>query len=89
MIYDDVELGEEGGDFDNGWSSSEFESYDEASDGEGRSENGLPVAFMRGKPAQTKTHVGTTITVLTQPFLSCYCFNRKNSSERLRVYAWI
>uniref|UniRef100_A0A3Q2P7T8 Rho guanine nucleotide exchange factor 10 n=1 Tax=Fundulus heteroclitus TaxID=8078 RepID=A0A3Q2P7T8_FUNHE len=45
MIYDDVELGEEGGcssSFDNGWSSSEFESYDEASDGEGRPENGLP-----------------------------------------------
>uniref|UniRef100_A0A672IDS7 Rho guanine nucleotide exchange factor 10 n=1 Tax=Salarias fasciatus TaxID=181472 RepID=A0A672IDS7_SALFA len=45
MIYDDVELGEEGGcnsSLDNGWSSSEFESYDEASDGEGRPENGLP-----------------------------------------------
>uniref|UniRef100_A0A3B4UAR6 Rho guanine nucleotide exchange factor 10 n=1 Tax=Seriola dumerili TaxID=41447 RepID=A0A3B4UAR6_SERDU len=45
MIYDDVELGEEGGcnsSLDNGWSSSEFESYDEASDGEGRHENGLP-----------------------------------------------
>uniref|UniRef100_A0A7N6B285 DH domain-containing protein n=1 Tax=Anabas testudineus TaxID=64144 RepID=A0A7N6B285_ANATE len=38
MIYDDVELGEEDGcnsSLDNGWSSSEFESYDEASDGEG------------------------------------------------------
>uniref|UniRef100_A0A3Q3F5E6 DH domain-containing protein n=1 Tax=Labrus bergylta TaxID=56723 RepID=A0A3Q3F5E6_9LABR len=38
MIYDDVEFGEEGGcnsSLDNGWSSSEFESYDEASDGEG------------------------------------------------------
>uniref|UniRef100_A0A8D3A5L5 Rho guanine nucleotide exchange factor 10 n=1 Tax=Scophthalmus maximus TaxID=52904 RepID=A0A8D3A5L5_SCOMX len=45
MIYDDVELGEEGGcnsSLDNGWSSSEFESYDEASDGEGHLENGLP-----------------------------------------------
>uniref|UniRef100_A0A671XN12 Rho guanine nucleotide exchange factor 10 n=1 Tax=Sparus aurata TaxID=8175 RepID=A0A671XN12_SPAAU len=45
MIYDDVEFGEEGGcnsSLDNGWSSSEFESYDEASDGEGRPENGLP-----------------------------------------------
>uniref|UniRef100_A0A3P8UIQ5 Rho guanine nucleotide exchange factor 10 n=1 Tax=Cynoglossus semilaevis TaxID=244447 RepID=A0A3P8UIQ5_CYNSE len=45
MIYDDVELGEEGGggsSLDNGWSSSEFESYDEASDGEGAAENGLP-----------------------------------------------
>lgn len=60
MIYDDVELGEEGGcnsSLDNGWSSSEFESYDEASDGEGRPENGLPHAFMRGKPPQRKTHV--------------------------------
>ncbi|XP_012717525.2 rho guanine nucleotide exchange factor 10 isoform X2 [Fundulus heteroclitus] len=60
MIYDDVELGEEGGcssSFDNGWSSSEFESYDEASDGEGRPENGLPNAFMRGKPPQRKTHM--------------------------------
>ncbi|XP_059209599.1 rho guanine nucleotide exchange factor 10 isoform X2 [Centropristis striata] len=60
MIYDDVELGEEGGcnsSLDNGWSSSEFESYDEASDGEGRAENGLPHAFMRGKPPQRKTHM--------------------------------
>ncbi|CAN9502281.1 unnamed protein product [Ophioblennius macclurei] len=60
MIYDDVELGEEGGcssSLDNGWSSSEFESYDEASDGEGRAENGLPHAFMRGKPPQKRTHM--------------------------------
>ncbi|XP_039993455.1 rho guanine nucleotide exchange factor 10 isoform X2 [Xiphias gladius] len=60
MIYDDVELGEEGGcssSLDNGWSSSEFESYDEASDGEGHPENGLPHAFMRGKPPQRKTHM--------------------------------
>ncbi|KAM9354426.1 rho guanine nucleotide exchange factor 10 isoform 2-T2 [Pholidichthys leucotaenia] len=60
MIYDDVELGEEGGcnsSLDNGWSSSEFESYDEASDGESRPENGLPNAFMRGKPPQKKTHM--------------------------------
>uniref|UniRef100_A0A3Q3B5L2 Rho guanine nucleotide exchange factor 10 n=1 Tax=Kryptolebias marmoratus TaxID=37003 RepID=A0A3Q3B5L2_KRYMA len=45
MIYDDVEVSEEGGcssSLDNGWSSSEFESYDEASDGESRPENGLP-----------------------------------------------
>lgn len=59
MIYDDVEFGEEGcgSSLDNGWSSSEFESYDEQSDGEGRRENGLPDAFMRGKPPQRKTHV--------------------------------
>uniref|UniRef100_A0A8C7TJB3 Rho guanine nucleotide exchange factor 10 n=1 Tax=Oncorhynchus mykiss TaxID=8022 RepID=A0A8C7TJB3_ONCMY len=44
MIYDDVEFGEEGcgSSLDNGWSSSEFESYDEQSDGEGQGENGLP-----------------------------------------------
>ncbi|XP_010877465.2 rho guanine nucleotide exchange factor 10 isoform X2 [Esox lucius] len=59
MIYDDVEFGEEGcgSSLDNGWSSSEFESYDEQSDGEGRGENGLPDAFMRGKPPQRKTHM--------------------------------
>ncbi|XP_072222245.1 rho guanine nucleotide exchange factor 10 isoform X2 [Leuresthes tenuis] len=60
MIYDDVELGEEGGcnsSLDTGWSSSEFESYDEASDEENRPENGLPHAFMRGKPPQRKTHM--------------------------------
>ncbi|XP_035235837.1 rho guanine nucleotide exchange factor 10 isoform X2 [Anguilla anguilla] len=57
MIYDDVELGEEGGSssLDNGWSSSEFESYDEHSDGEGR--NGLPDAFMRGRTPRSKTHM--------------------------------
>uniref|UniRef100_A0A8C7ZVM7 Rho guanine nucleotide exchange factor 10 n=1 Tax=Oryzias sinensis TaxID=183150 RepID=A0A8C7ZVM7_9TELE len=60
MIYDDVEFGEEGGcssSPDNGWSSSEFESYDEASEGEGGPENGLPNAFMRGKPPQKKNHL--------------------------------
>lgn len=63
MIYDDVEFGEEGGcssSPDNGWSSSEFESYDEASEGEGGPENGLPNAFMRGKPPQKKNHVRRT-----------------------------
>ncbi|KAF3844696.1 hypothetical protein F7725_007859 [Dissostichus mawsoni] len=67
MIYDDVEFGEEGGcgsSLDNGWSSSEFESYDEASDGEGRAENGLPHAFMRGKPPQKKTHLSEDLTRL-------------------------
>uniref|UniRef100_A0A671MEN6 Rho guanine nucleotide exchange factor 10 n=1 Tax=Sinocyclocheilus anshuiensis TaxID=1608454 RepID=A0A671MEN6_9TELE len=52
MIYDDVEFGEEGGSssLDNGWSSSEFESYEEASDTEnGHGENGLPDAFVRGR----------------------------------------
>ncbi|KAM7376539.1 hypothetical protein PAMP_006266 [Pampus punctatissimus] len=71
MIYDDVELGEEGGcnsSLDNGWSSSEFESYDEASDGEGRPENGLPHAFMRGKPPQRKTHLSQDLTRLKEHY---------------------
>ncbi|XP_060789304.1 rho guanine nucleotide exchange factor 10 isoform X3 [Neoarius graeffei] len=61
MIYDDVELGEEGGSssVENGWSSSEFESYDEESDGESRhGENGLlPNAFIRRHTPSTKTHM--------------------------------
>ncbi|XP_019940693.2 rho guanine nucleotide exchange factor 10 isoform X1 [Paralichthys olivaceus] len=71
MIYDDVELGEEGGcssSLDNGWSSSEFESYDEASDGEGPPENGLPHAFMRGKPPQKKTHLSQDLTRLKEHY---------------------
>ncbi|XP_062295885.1 rho guanine nucleotide exchange factor 10 [Scomber scombrus] len=71
MIYDDVEFGEEGGcnsSLDNGWSSSEFESYDEASDGEGRPENGLPHAFMRGKPPQRKTHLSQDLTRLKEHY---------------------
>uniref|UniRef100_A0A3Q4GMY9 Rho guanine nucleotide exchange factor (GEF) 10 n=1 Tax=Neolamprologus brichardi TaxID=32507 RepID=A0A3Q4GMY9_NEOBR len=61
MIYDDVELGEEGGcnsSLDNGWSSSEFESYDEASDGEGRPENGLPHMQKLVKAAKEGTKDG-------------------------------
>lgn len=60
MIYDDVEFGEEGGSssLDNGWSSSEFESYEEGSDTEnGHEENGLPDAFVRGRTPSKKTHV--------------------------------
>ncbi|XP_072313311.1 rho guanine nucleotide exchange factor 10 isoform X2 [Eucyclogobius newberryi] len=70
MIYDDVELGEEGGgsSLDNGWSSSEFESYDEASDGEGRHDNGAPNAFMRGKQPQRKTHLSQDLTRLKEHY---------------------
>uniref|UniRef100_A0A8C8F307 DH domain-containing protein n=1 Tax=Oncorhynchus tshawytscha TaxID=74940 RepID=A0A8C8F307_ONCTS len=70
MIYDDVEFGEEGcgSSLDNGWSSSEFESYDEQSDGEGRGENGLPDAFMRGKPPQRKTHLSQDLTRLKEHY---------------------
>lgn len=74
MIYDDVELGEEGGcssSLDNGWSSSEFESYDETSDGESHPENGLPHAFMRGKPPQKKIHVSITNTLPSPSLAFC------------------
>ncbi|XP_075718044.1 rho guanine nucleotide exchange factor 10 isoform X3 [Rhinoderma darwinii] len=48
MIYDDVENGEEAGNssLDYGWSSSEFESYEEHSDSE--SKHGIPNTFLRG-----------------------------------------
>ncbi|XP_034376173.1 rho guanine nucleotide exchange factor 10 isoform X2 [Arvicanthis niloticus] len=47
MIYDDVENGGEGGNSspEYGWSSSEFESYEEPSDSEGK--NGIPRSFLR------------------------------------------
>ncbi|XP_025020526.1 rho guanine nucleotide exchange factor 10 isoform X2 [Python bivittatus] len=48
MIYDDVENGDEGGNssLEYGWSSSEFESYEEQSDSECK--NGIPSSFLRG-----------------------------------------
>ncbi|XP_062946170.1 rho guanine nucleotide exchange factor 10 isoform X3 [Cynocephalus volans] len=47
MIYDDVENGDEGGNssLEYGWSSSEFESYEEQSDSECK--NGMPRSFLR------------------------------------------
>lgn len=47
MIYDDVENGDEGGNssLEYGWSSSEFESYEEQSDSECK--HGLPRPFLR------------------------------------------
>ncbi|XP_053316335.1 rho guanine nucleotide exchange factor 10 [Spea bombifrons] len=47
MIYDDVENGEDGGNssLDYGWSSSEFESYEEQSDPE--TKHGVPNSFLR------------------------------------------
>ncbi|XP_072546143.1 rho guanine nucleotide exchange factor 10 isoform X2 [Salminus brasiliensis] len=71
MIYDDVELGEEGGSssLDNGWSSSEFESYEEGSDAEnGHAENGLPSAFVRGRPPSKKTHLSQDLTRLKEHY---------------------
>ncbi|XP_066468484.1 rho guanine nucleotide exchange factor 10 isoform X2 [Tiliqua scincoides] len=48
MIYDDVENCDEGGNssLEYGWSSSEFESYEEQSDSECK--NGVPNSFVRG-----------------------------------------
>ncbi|XP_037668590.1 rho guanine nucleotide exchange factor 10 isoform X3 [Choloepus didactylus] len=47
LIYDDVENGDEGGNssLEYGWSSSEFESYEEQSDSECK--NGIPRSFLR------------------------------------------
>nr|XP_014352505.1 PREDICTED: rho guanine nucleotide exchange factor 10 isoform X1 [Latimeria chalumnae] len=59
MIYDDVEHGDDGGNssLDYGWSSSEFESYDEQSDSE--SKNGVPNSFLRSK---NKRHLSQDLT---------------------------
>ncbi|XP_070789058.1 rho guanine nucleotide exchange factor 10 isoform X2 [Pituophis catenifer annectens] len=56
MIYDDVENGDEGGNssLEYGWSSSEFESYEEQSDSEGK--NGIPSSFLRGNHRRQFSH---------------------------------
>uniref|UniRef100_H0XBF2 Rho guanine nucleotide exchange factor 10 n=2 Tax=Otolemur garnettii TaxID=30611 RepID=H0XBF2_OTOGA len=56
MIYDDVENGEEGGNssLEYGWSSSEFESYEEQSDSECR--NGVPRSFLRSSHKKQLSH---------------------------------
>ncbi|XP_059541818.1 rho guanine nucleotide exchange factor 10 isoform X8 [Myotis daubentonii] len=56
MIYDDVENGDEGGNssLEYGWSSSEFESYGEQSDSEGR--NGVPRSFLRSSHRKQLSH---------------------------------
>ncbi|KAH0622031.1 hypothetical protein JD844_023928 [Phrynosoma platyrhinos] len=56
MIYDDVENGDEGGNssLDYGWSSSEFESYEEQSDSECK--NGMPSSFLRGNHRRQLSH---------------------------------
>lgn len=81
MIYDDVEFGEEGcgSSLDTGWSSSEFESYDEQSDGEGQGENGLPDAFMRGKTPQKKTTHVCKLSTFTLPLSTdlSFCGGRR------------
>ncbi|KAG2468001.1 ARHGA factor, partial [Polypterus senegalus] len=70
MIYDDVELGEEGGNssLDNGWSSSEFESYDDHSDAENKNESGVPNSFLRGKSHRKKMHLSEDLTRLKEHY---------------------
>ncbi|OCT80592.1 rho guanine nucleotide exchange factor 10 isoform X1 [Xenopus laevis] len=65
MIYDDVENGEDGGNssLDYGWSSSEFESYEEHSDSE--SKHGVPNSFLRGN---NKRHLSQDLTRLKQHY---------------------
>ncbi|XP_070454532.1 rho guanine nucleotide exchange factor 10 isoform X24 [Equus przewalskii] len=56
MIYDDVENGDEGGNssLEYGWSSSEFESYEEQSDSECK--NGVPRSFLRSNHKKQLSH---------------------------------
>ncbi|VFV27016.1 rho guanine nucleotide exchange factor 10, partial [Lynx pardinus] len=56
MIYDDVENGDEGGNssLEYGWSSSEFESYEEQSDSECK--NGVPRSFLRSNHRKQLSH---------------------------------
>lgn len=58
MIYDDVENGEEGGNssLECGWSSSEFESYEEQSDAE--CGGGVPRPFLRSSHKKQVCPVG-------------------------------
>ncbi|KAM4772475.1 LOW QUALITY PROTEIN: rho guanine nucleotide exchange factor 10 [Rhinophrynus dorsalis] len=65
MIYDDVENGDDGGNssLDYGWSSSEFESYEEHSDTE--SKHGVPNSFLRGS---NKKHLSKDLTRLKQHY---------------------
>ncbi|XP_059838009.1 rho guanine nucleotide exchange factor 10 isoform X6 [Hypanus sabinus] len=58
LLYDDVERGDEAAtsSLDYGWSSSEFESYDDQSDGEAKVENGIPNSFLQGKSHKNKIH---------------------------------
>ncbi|XP_077009116.1 rho guanine nucleotide exchange factor 10 isoform X4 [Tamandua tetradactyla] len=56
MIYDDVANGDEGGNssLEYGWSSSEFESYEEQSDSECK--NGIPRSFLRRNHKKQLSH---------------------------------
>ncbi|EMP36776.1 Rho guanine nucleotide exchange factor 10 [Chelonia mydas] len=65
MIYDDVDNGDEGGNssLEYGWSSSEFESYEEQSDPECK--DGIPSSFLRGNH---KRHLSHDLTRLKEHY---------------------
>uniref|UniRef100_A0A672VDV8 Rho guanine nucleotide exchange factor 10 n=1 Tax=Strigops habroptila TaxID=2489341 RepID=A0A672VDV8_STRHB len=65
MIYDDVDNGDDGGNssLEYGWSSSEFESYEEQSDSECK--NGIPSSFLRGNH---KRHLSHDLTRLKEHY---------------------
>uniref|UniRef100_UPI00398F5843 rho guanine nucleotide exchange factor 10 isoform X1 n=1 Tax=Pristiophorus japonicus TaxID=55135 RepID=UPI00398F5843 len=70
LIYDDVERGDEAAtsSLDYGWSSSEFESYEEQSDGESKSENGIPNSFLQGKSHKNKIHLSQDLSRLKEHY---------------------
>ncbi|XP_078069713.1 rho guanine nucleotide exchange factor 10 [Mustelus asterias] len=70
LIYDDVEHGDEAAtsSLDYGWSSSEFESYDEQSDGETKNENGIPNSFLQGKSHKNKIHLSQDLSRLKEHY---------------------
>ncbi|XP_067877853.1 rho guanine nucleotide exchange factor 10 isoform X2 [Heterodontus francisci] len=70
LIYDDVEHGDEAAtsSLDYGWSSSEFESYEEQSDGESKSENGIPNSFLQGKSHKNKIHLSQDLSRLKEHY---------------------
>ncbi|XP_041043479.1 rho guanine nucleotide exchange factor 10 isoform X2 [Carcharodon carcharias] len=70
LIYDDVEHGDEAAtsSLDYGWSSSEFESYDEQSDGESKCENGIPNSFLQGKSHKNKIHLSQDLSRLKEHY---------------------
>ncbi|XP_031727608.1 rho guanine nucleotide exchange factor 10-like protein isoform X1 [Anarrhichthys ocellatus] len=66
MIYEDVQRDSGPPDADNGWSSSEFESYDEQSDNEtkhpARSKRSPDVCRLRERCARTKRELATRLS---------------------------
>ncbi|XP_051880795.1 rho guanine nucleotide exchange factor 10 [Pristis pectinata] len=70
LIYDDVEHGDEAAasPLEYGWSSSEFESYEDQSDGESKMENGIPNSFLQGKSHKNKIHLSQDLSRLKEHY---------------------